>query len=229
MYMYMYIYIYIHIENACGDAPPPHVFWHLALEAAAGDLGHVLATFLDLHGRNCGLFIHLVQLGEEGKSEKKKKRSTALARFWLDVSGQRNQNTHTKNNHKKYKKQANMIPKSVKKRHLGSPWAPPGLHKREEAVQTHFGSLFWSILAPFWAPLGTPWASPGRPRRSKSAPRTGKRHEKERPKTRFRKKTISGTIFSRFWLQLAGLEPLKIELSPARRAHFACFDVWLLG
>ena len=30
-----------------------------------------LATFLDLRGRNCGLFIHLVQLCEEGKPEKK--------------------------------------------------------------------------------------------------------------------------------------------------------------
>ena len=162
-------------------------------------------------------------------SLEKKARSTAFARFWLDVANQRNQNTHAKNNHKKYKKTAQMVPKSAKKLHLGSPWAPPGLHKREEAVQTHFGSLFWSILAPFWVPLGIPWASPGRPRRSKNAPRSGKRHEKEGPETRFREKTISGTIFNRFWLQLAGREPLKIELSPWRRAHFVYFDVWRLG
>ena len=118
-------------------------------------------------------------------SLEKKARSTAFARFWLDVANQRNQNTHAKNNHKKYKTHTKMVPKSAKKLHLGSPWAPPGLHKREEAIQTHFGSLFWSILAPFWAPLGTAWASPGRPRRSKNAPRSGKRHEKEVPKTRF--------------------------------------------
>ena len=41
--------------------------WKLQEEMAAT----FLATFLDLRGRNCGLFIHLVQLCEEGKPEKK--------------------------------------------------------------------------------------------------------------------------------------------------------------
>ena len=61
-----------------------------------------LATFLDLRGRNCGLFIHLVQLGEEGKPKKKAGR-TSLARFWLGVAGQRNQKKHAKNNYKTYR------------------------------------------------------------------------------------------------------------------------------
>ena len=92
-------------------------------------------------------------------SLEKKARGTAFARFWLDVANQRNQNTHAKNNHTKYKKHAKMVPKSAKKLHLGSPWAPPGLHKREEAIQTHFGSLFWSILGSPWYALGAPWAA----------------------------------------------------------------------
>ena len=136
-----------------------------------------LATLLELRGRNCGLFIHLGQQGEEGKPEKSRQDFSGTF-----LAGQRNQKIHAKNNYKKTGKYAKMTPKSAKKRHLGCPWAPPGLHKREEAVQTHFGSLFWSILAPFWAPLGTPWASPGRPRRSKNTPRSGKRRVQERSK-----------------------------------------------
>ena len=61
-----------------------------------------LATFLDLRGRNCGLFIHLGRLGDGGRPEKKAGR-TSLARFWLGVAGQRNQKKHAKNNYSKYR------------------------------------------------------------------------------------------------------------------------------
>ena len=73
-----------------------------------------LATVLDLRGRNCRLCIHLGQLGEEGKPEKKAGR-TSLARFWLGVAGQRNHKKHAKNNHNKYKQYAKLAPKSAKK------------------------------------------------------------------------------------------------------------------
>ena len=59
-----------------------------------------------------------------------------------------------------------MAPTSAKKRPLGCPWAPPGLHKREEEVQTHSGEGSWrhgvltgSILGSSGDPLGEPWAA----------------------------------------------------------------------
>ena len=54
-----------------------------------------LATFLDLRGRNCGLFIHLGRLDDGGKPEKKAGR-TSLARSWLGEAGQRNQKKDAK-------------------------------------------------------------------------------------------------------------------------------------
>ena len=73
-----------------------------------------LATFLDLRGRNCGLFIRLGRLGDGGKPEKKAGR-TSLARFWLGLAGQRNQKKHAKNNHKNTKKPPKIVPTSAKK------------------------------------------------------------------------------------------------------------------
>ena len=84
--------------------------WKLQQEMAAT----FLAKFFDLRGRNCGLFIHLVQLCEEGKPEKKAG-STSLERFWLGVVGQRNQKKHAKNNHKKHETFTKMVPKLTKK------------------------------------------------------------------------------------------------------------------
>ena len=116
-----------------------------------------LATFLELRGRNCGLFIHLGQQGEEGKPEKSRQDFSGT---FLAGRGRPEEPENTcKKQVQKTRIYAKIAPKSAKKRHLGCPWAPPGLHKREEAVQTHFGSLFWSILGSPGDPLGEPWAS----------------------------------------------------------------------
>ena len=46
----------------------------------------------------------------------------------------------------------------ISKRALRSPWAPQGFHKREGAVQTHFGHAFCQ----FWLSFGFPLAFPVR-------------------------------------------------------------------
>ena len=71
-----------------------------------------LATFLDLRGRNCGLFIHLGQQGEEGKPEKSRHAGLVWhvsgcawqARGTRTKAGQWMQNKIVKNDTKRQKK-----------------------------------------------------------------------------------------------------------------------------
>ena len=76
---------------------------------------------------------------------------------------------------------------------LGSPWGLQGLHMREDAV--------------------SPWAGPGQPKRSKNEHKSEKGCDTEGSKTRFWRTTISGTLFSGFWLRLARPERFVILAS----------------
>ena len=65
-----------------------------------------LVTLLDLRGRNCGLFIHLGQQGEEGKPGKQAGR-TSLTRFWLGIVHRLQFVSLFFNKYKKYRKITN--------------------------------------------------------------------------------------------------------------------------
>ena len=102
------------IENAYGDAPPPHVFWHLAKETAAGDVCHVFGNLLGSAWQTLRS-VHSSGSAGWGRQARKKTGRTFLGCVWLGVAGQRNQKKHAKNNYNNYGKISKHVTISAKK------------------------------------------------------------------------------------------------------------------
>ena len=116
-----------------------------------------LATFLDLRGRNCGLFIHLGRLGDGGKPEKKQ------AGLLWHVSGwawqARGTRTHMQ---KTITKSIQNMQKWYQNRLKSYIWAPPGRHRGFTREKKPFRRISGACFGPFWLHFGLPWGPPGR-------------------------------------------------------------------